>query len=101
MSTNRFYHLIAASLLCSAFCAVSAWAAVDKPAAYQELRAVELNPGHTPQLASGFNHLSGTEHTYGERLPVQLRGPVKRIESVRYIPVRSKQKVKRVKTVRF
>jgi len=92
MSTNRFFQLIAASLMCGAFCAVSAFAQVPRPEAYQHLQAVEIQPSQAPQLAGGFQNLQRRELRFGEKLPVQLRGPMKRVESVRYIPVRSKVK---------
>lgn len=99
MSTNRFYKLIAASLICGAFCAASAMADVSRPEAYKRLTAVQLAPGHAPKLEKGFSSLSNSERAYGERLPLQLRGPVKKIESVRYIRVKAKNP--KAKTVQF
>ena len=105
MSTNRFFQLIAAGLVCGAFCAVSAMAEVSRPAAYEQLRAVDLSPGLTPKLAHGVSDLSGNERAYGELLPIQLSGPVSRVRQERYIyvkPVKAiKTKKRRAKTIHF
>lgn len=86
MTTNKFFLLIAASVMSVALASMSAMADTVKPEAYQQLTAVELKPAYTPRLAHGFSDLSGSERRYQEQLPVQLDGAIKKVKSAKYKP---------------
>lgn len=108
MHSNKFFFLIAASLLTGAFCAYSAMADVNQQP-YQQLTDVELRTAQTPLLAQGVQGLAGSERRYSERLPVQLDGAIRKVKAAKYKnashrkagkakPVRAK---KPAKTIRF
>lgn len=99
MRTNKYFLLIAASLISSALCAASAMADAPRPEAYQQLTAVELQPGHAPRLNSGFQELSGNERRFNEPLPMQLDGALKKVKATKYKPHRKAKP--RAKTIRF
>ena len=102
MRTNKLILLIAAILISGAFCAASAMADAPRPEAYQQLTAVELQPGHAPRLNGGFQELSGNERRYKEKLPMQLEGAIKKVKATKYKPQRkSKHKRHKSKTLRF
>jgi hypothetical protein len=102
MSTNKLFILAWMSLLSSAFCAMSALADVARPEAYQKLTAVDLNPGHAPGLRSGFTYLAGAEQRYGERLPLQLDGAIKKVKSSKYKKQKHlRPKARKAKAIRF
>jgi hypothetical protein len=86
MKTNSFLRWTALCFIAGAFSSVSALASYNKPQYYQSLTAVELAPGQAPRLQRGFSDLAGAERRYGERLPLQLRGPMKKVQSQKYQP---------------
>lgn len=102
MNTNRHFLLVAAVILSGAFCAAAAMADTQAPQPYHGLTAVTLAPGQSPRLARGFSDLGGSERRYGEKLPVQLSGAIKKIKATKYTPKQSKkhQPVRRAKANR-
>lgn len=103
MRTNKHILLIAATLMSGALCAASALADAPRPEAYQQLTAVELQPGHAPRLNGGFQELSGNERRFNEKLPVQLDGALKKVKAAKYKPYRKAKphKAHKRKTIRF
>lgn len=102
MRTNKQFLLIAATLMSGALCAASALADAPRPEAYQQLTAVEIQPGHAPRLNSGFQELSGNERRFNEPLPVQLDGALKKVKASKYKPGhKGKAKPHKSKTIRF
>jgi hypothetical protein len=110
MNSNKFFLLIAASMLTGVFVAATALAVPSSPEEkYQTLSAVDdLNPSQSPQLRGGFTSLGGDERRYRESLPLQLSGPMKKAKSVKYTKVKgskshrpSVKKFKKVKSKNF
>ena len=83
---NKTILCVAALTVTSAFCAVSAFAEIHRPQAYDSLTAVELAPSQAPRSVHGVADLSGSEKRHPERLPLQLRGAVKKVEKKKYAP---------------
>lgn len=102
MRTNKHFLLIAASLITGTLTAATALADAPRPEAYQQLTAVEMQPGHAPRLNGGFQELSGNERRFNEPLPVQLDGALKKVKASKYKPHhKGKKKPHKSKTVRF
>lgn len=72
----------AALMLASAAGLASGQAAAElaRPASYEGLTAVDLQPGQAPRFVNGVSELSGAEGRHAERLPLQLRGAVEKVK---------------------
>jgi len=86
MASNKNFVWIAASLLAGALCAFSAAAETHRPEAYEQLTAVQLQPGVAPQAVHGMDTLGSREDRHKERLPLQLRGAMEKVKKVEYRP---------------
>ena len=68
-----------------------AFAAVSEPDAYAQLTDVEMAPGSAPASEFGMFDLNNSERKHKEKLPVQLTGPLKKIQKAKYLPRNAKQ----------
>lgn len=97
MSSNRTVLWIAFSLITGALCAFTAVAEVHRPAAYEQLTAVQLKPGIAPRTVHGMEDLSAREQKHKEQLPMQLDGPVKKVKKAKYRPQKQASKARKLK----
>ncbi len=86
MLSQRVFLWIASCILAGSFCAIAAMAEVHHPEAYERLTAVEMAPGQAPRLINGVSVLESRESRHTEKLPMQLRGAVKKIKKTKYAP---------------